>query len=112
MGVGVAGDAPQLLPPWSEALFLVAGSLAALAALLVRRSGRVQADALVKRTTLATAVASAVLLLVGLSCDQALCATVGMVGFGAVAGLFEITLFCRVAELSREEAVGSPSHAG
>ena len=30
-----------------------------------------------------------------------------MVGFGAVAGLFEITLFCRVAELSQEEAVAT-----
>lgn len=107
LGIGVARDAPQLLPPWNEALFLVAGALAALAALLVRRSGRAQADALVKRTTLAAAVASAVLLLVGLSCDQALCATAGMVGFGAVAGLFEITLFCRVAELSQEEAVAT-----
>lgn len=107
LGIGVAREAPQLLPPWNEALFLVAGALAALAALFVRRSGRAQADALVKRTTLATAITSAVLLLVGLSCDQALCATAGMVGFGVVAGLFEITLFCRVAELSQEEAVAT-----
>lgn len=107
LGIGVARDTPQLLPPWNEALFLIAGALAALAALFVRRSEHARASALVRRATLVTAVVSAVLLLVGLSYNQAPCATVGVAGFGAVAGLFEITLFCRVAELSQEEAVAT-----